>query len=212
MTGSRLLAVASVAAVLLQLPGRLGFTVGALGLQLLAMTLWDRDALRRLGRLRLWALASTAALLSGLILAPPAGHLGPIPYSLQGVRIAALMLGRAVTLYGVALVASRQLTADRVLRATQRLGIRQVGVALSVALQTLPRLTAAARRERSGQASGVAPEGPGRVARLERLGIRLLLRAESIVQDLATAPGQPEPGAGSPPDWVPPKGAQGGAP
>lgn len=190
MSGRRLLALASVAAVLLQLPGRLEWAVAALGVQLLAMAVWDRDALRGLGRWRLWALVSAASLLSGLLLAPPEAHLGPLPLSLQGLRTAALMLCRAVTLFGVALVASRQLTADRVIRAAQRLGMRQVGLALGVAVETLPRLMAAARSERALQGQDAARGVVGRVVLLENVGIRLLQRAEDIVQDITANRGE----------------------
>lgn len=151
MIGRRVLLLASVAAVLLQLPGRLEWAAVAVGVQLLAMVAWDHEALRALGHWRLWVLVAAASLLSGLLLAPPAAHLGPLPLSLQGVRTAALMFCRAVTLFGVAVVMSRQLTAERVIRATRRLRIPQVGLAIGVAVETLPRLVAAARKgERSG--------------------------------------------------------------
>jgi hypothetical protein len=184
VSGRRLLAAVSGVAVLLQLPGRLAWAAMALGVQLLAMAAWDRAALRSLGKWRFWALASVIALLSGLVLAPPTGHLGPLPYSLLGLRTAAMMLCRAATLFGVAVVASRLLTADLVVRVAQRLGMRQLGLALGAAVEILPRLVAAARSEWANHVQVDSAGVVGRVLFLETWAIRLLLRAETIVEEM----------------------------
>jgi len=211
VSGRRALAAVSLAAVVLQLPGRLTWAAIALGAQVLAMAAWDRAALRSLGRWRLWVLASAVALMSGLVLAPPTGHLGPLPYSLSGLRTAALMLCRAATLFGVAAVASRQVTADQMVGAAQRLGMRQVGVALGVAVETLPRLVEAARRERASQAEGSGAGAVGRVLRLEGLAIRLLLRAEEIVEEVTADRGVSPDDPPSRPTLAPEDGTQGGS-
>jgi hypothetical protein len=180
------LGLVSLAAVALQFPGWLPLAAAALGLQLGAITLWDRAALRRLGSWRFWALAASVAILTGLLLAKPTGHVGPFPYSLAGLRAATLMLCRAAALFGVAVVASRHLTADHVIRGARRVGLPRLGMALGMALEALPRLVAAARDESGTLRSSDEVGGIGRLLRLEMLGTNLLLRAAALADELTT--------------------------
>jgi hypothetical protein len=185
MKGARIaLPVAAVAGIALQVPGRLPWPILAALLVLGTMALWDPPALRRMGGPRFWLLTAGIALATGLVLARPTHTLGPVPVSLAGLAAAGVMLGRAVTLYGIAVIASRNLSPALVQRAASRLGLGALGTALSVAWSVMPTLVAAAQAARQDPAHARLRG----LARLEAMAVDLL------VQAMRLAASSPPPG------------------
>lgn len=160
--------------VFLQIPARLPFvaTSAALAVGTLAWT--QPRAARRLYLSRFFGITVLVAALTGSLLARSTHHLGPLPVSLAGTRLAALVLLRATALLAVGALVGRQLTAERISRWTSGPVLRPVGIALARALVLVPTFLSASRPAPDGH-----PRRPWYRTRGDRI-VALLSLAASL--------------------------------
>jgi nucleoside-triphosphatase THEP1/energy-coupling factor transporter transmembrane protein EcfT len=104
----------------------------------------------------------------------------------RGIESGALVLLRLVVLATAAAVLARRVDAERILRASQRLGMERLGLVLGLALNCLPRIAEASAGV--WDASGMRSRGRlGRVRQLPALGEVLLAHTARIADEAAAA-------------------------
>lgn len=136
----RWMALVALIAIGLQVTARLDLAALSLALWLLALSLADRGALRRLWLPRFWSITLLFALGSGWLLGEPDIRWGPLSFSSFGLRAGALMVLRGAFVFGLAAWASRALARRDIERLAARLGLPRLGAALPTALTLLPEL------------------------------------------------------------------------
>ena len=145
----RLLGAVFLGAMLLQLGRSDLLAAVALALALFALAVWGRDALRALWWPRFWALSVVVTLGAGLLLGPARQATPDASWqlSLAGLQAGGRMLARSALLFAAASWAARAVRPAELVRLWARVGVPQMGSAVTGALLLLP-VTAAKLRER----------------------------------------------------------------
>jgi nucleoside-triphosphatase THEP1 len=100
----------------------------------------DRSTFRRLGKPRFWVFSLVVVLLAGLLLGRDLRPVLGVPVSLEGLQAGLIMNLRAFTLVLGFVLVSRNLTRDRFLLLTGRIGLPHYIPAFNQALQTMPQM------------------------------------------------------------------------
>jgi hypothetical protein len=174
--GALAVGLAVLGVLILQFPGTLALSVVSAALALGVLAWADRPALAELWRPRFWALTAAVALLAGAILSPTTHYLGPLPVSVEGSSLAAVVVLRAVALLAVVTLGVRRLTEARLVALAARLGLPALGSAGYRALALLPGFVVAGRVEWG------AVRGKGRLARIGEAAVALLVRATRVAE------------------------------
>jgi nucleoside-triphosphatase THEP1 len=181
----RLMGLAALACVGIQLPGTVAWASTALGLWLGLLAVVDRAVLRALWRPRFWTFALVLAAASGLLLGPrqPTGAWSVL--SRQGLEAGLLMVLRGAFIFALACWASRTVGGDEIRRAAGRIGLPGLGTALSVALSLLPELSLELRRlrpsPRPGGVRGLAALG----RRAQESAVWLVMQTTRLAEAMA---------------------------
>jgi len=162
--------------VFLHHPGAL---VAALVLAVLGAGLADPAALRTVLRLGALLGAVFAGAVTGAVVTLSAGWS-------RGVGVGSALLVRLLVLALVASVLARRVSADSILRTAHRLGFERVGLALGLALNSLPHLAEAARDVWAAQAVRCSSRW-ARLRALPRLAEVLLAHTARIGEEAAAA-------------------------
>ncbi|MCK5799615.1 MAG: DUF2478 domain-containing protein, partial [Deltaproteobacteria bacterium] len=138
----RLMGIAALACIALQLAGTLPRAAIALAVWLTLLAVDDPATLRRLWRPRFWAFTIALALASGLLLGPHRSASGNTQlFSLIGLRAGLLMVLRGAFIFALASWATRAVSQDGIQRLATRVGLPGLGLAIATGLSLLPDLT-----------------------------------------------------------------------
>ncbi len=132
-------------AVGLQLTNKLELAALGLLIILTACILWERSALKRVGKLRFWIVGIMISGLSGLLLGQERIVWHGVTVSPDGMRIGVMIVLRMAIFVLLLMGISRRLRPEFVVRVFGRLGFPQFGGALAMATELLPAMADAWR-------------------------------------------------------------------
>ena len=178
----RVLGLLALVCVVLQFPGKLGWSALALALWLAALAAFERPVLRRLFMPRFLAVTVAFALLSGLLLGRRDLVVAGLHVSSSGLRAGALMVVRGTFLWGLTAWGARLLSSGHLLGLGRRFAGTAFPGAVAVAIRLLPDLSEQLRR---GWVEGRAARR-GRVTTALHLAGDVVFEAARLAESLTT--------------------------
>lgn len=170
----------ALACIAIQVAG--GTEAAATALLAWLATLWvfDRRALRPLWLPRFWLVSLAIALLSGLLLGQPDRYIAGVGVSRAGVRAGLLMVIRGGFMFALSCWASRRLQHQSLQRLAGRMGAGRFAAALAAAFELLPQLHKLWERNQTKLAA--TAEGGGKLRRLEKAAVALLVQVARLAE------------------------------